>query len=113
MPDNQYVECFQSSHQNRRLSEKLKDRVENHAKQGNIKNIDGKENIIVNWRNESSKTSKYICKWLSEEKGFIGCSNVEEKEELDEEDSVTPVYGIGDSHKVIMREEVRETELTV
>ena len=95
MPDNQYVECFQSSHQNRRLSEKLKDRVENHAKQGNIKNIDGKENIIVNWRNESSKTSKYICKWLSEE------------------DSVTPVYGIGDSHKVIMREEVLETELTV
>ena len=117
MPDTHYLECFQYVHQNRRLSEKLNDisRVhakEKHAKQGNI---DVKENIIVNVKEESSNTAEYINKWLllKEEKGFIGCSNVEDGEELDEEDTVIPAYDIGDSHKTIKREEVLETELTV
>ena len=120
MPDTLYVDCFQSAHQNRRLSEKLNDisRVhaeEKHAKQGNIKHIDVKKNIIVNVKEESSNTAEYIYKWLllKEEKGFIGCSNVEDREELDEEDTVIPVYATGDSHKTIKREEVLETELTV
>ena len=104
MPDTHYVECFQSSGQDRRLSEKLND----------IKNIGAKEDMIVNRRHGSSNTAKYIYKWLKlrEEKGFIGCSNMEE-EELDDEDSVTPVNAIGDSHKDIKREELLETELTV
>ena len=102
------------------MSEKLNDisRVdaeEKHAKQGNIKHMDVKENIIVKVKEESSNTAEYINKWLllKEEKGFIGCSNVEDREELDEEDTVIPVYAIGDSHKTIKREEVLETELTV
>ena len=118
MPDTHYVECFQSDHQNRRLSEKLYDisRVhteEKHAKQGNLKHIDVKENIIVNVKEESSNTAEYINKWLllKEEKGFIGCSNMEDREELDKEDTVIPVYGIGDSHKTIKREEVVEVVL--
>ena len=38
---------------------------------------------------------------------------MEDGEELDEKDTVIPVYAIGDSHKTIKREEVLETELTV
>ena len=42
----------------------------------------------------------------------MGCLNVEEEEELDDEE-VLPVYAIGDSNNTITREEVLETELIV
>ena len=103
MPDTHYVECFQSDHQNRRLSEKLydiskKETEGKHTKQGHIKNIDAIENRTDSLKEESSNTVKYIYKWRA--LGFMGCLNVEEEEELDDEE-VLPVYAIGDSNKTI------------
>ena len=114
MPDTHLINCFQ----HRRLSDRLTDisgddKDANHAAKDYLEE---KRDYVDNEDCSEKDIAEYLHEWLSriEKTGFLGSLNTT-KSNYNSciGNSIIDIAGIGDDHKLIEREEIVETDLTV